>query len=207
MVKRLIQVVSVMQVNDSTLKVDVYRTYNPDERIWTDTRFEPHVARHECVPEVLHLMQSTLRVGLLWSDEASWVLRWYDYANCTDGTADPNTSRMWSKDGQPAENVMGNGGQSNIILAARRLCLKVNTPSAEIFLIEYGPGLAGHTGVVTSLKDGTCLFGNRVLLVGLGQRIIHLEHGTGVFLDQRSGKVATFTDFKAAGYTLKIGCK
>lgn len=195
--------------NDDTVKVDGTGTYNPaDGAIWTDTRFEPHVARRQIgLPDSIapYAIDPT-KVGLLWSDEASWSLRCYDYANCTDGTANL-IYRMWSKDGQPAENVMGNGGQVTSFWQQKGVP-KVNTPSAgNIFSVEYGPGLAGHTGVVSHVfEDGTMLIWEQNVAGWSGAengsprtwnwRILRPEEWQGRY---------TFTDFRSAGYTLKIG--
>ena len=195
--------------NDGTVKVDGTGTYNPaDGAIWTDTRFEPHVARRQIgLPDSIapYAIDPT-KVGLLWSDEASWVLRCYDYANCTDGTANL-IYRMWSKDGQPAENVMGNGGQVTSFWQQKGVP-KVSTPSAgNIFSVEYGPGLAGHTGVVSHVfEDGTMLIWEQNVAGWSGAennsprtwnwRILRPEEWQGKY---------TFTDFRSAGYTLKIG--
>jgi len=195
--------------NDGTVKVDGTGTYNPaDGAIWTDTRFEPHVARRQIgLPDSIapYAIDPT-KVGLLWSDEASWYLRCYDYANCTDFSANI-AARLWSKDGQPAENVMGNGGQVTSHWQQKGVP-KVNTPSVgEIFSVEYGPGLAGHTGCVSHVfEDGTILIIEQNVAGWSGAenssprtwnwRILRPEEWQGKY---------TFTDFKSAGYTLKIG--
>ena len=195
--------------NDGTVKVDGTGTYNPaDGAIWTDTRFEPHVARRQIgLPDSIapYAIDPT-KVGLLWSDEASWYLRCYDYANCTDFSANI-AARLWSKDGQPAENVMGNGGQVTSHWQQKGVP-KVNTPSVgEIFSVEYGPGLAGHTGCVSHVfEDGTILIIEQNVAGWSGAengsprtwnwRILRPEEWQGKY---------TFTNFKDAGYTLKIG--
>ena len=195
--------------NDNKAKVDGTGTYNPaDGSIWTDTRFEPHVARRQIgLPDSIapYAIDPT-KVGLLWSDEASWVLRCYDYANCTDGAANL-AYRMWSKDGQPAENVMGNGGQVTSFWQKKGIP-KIDTPKAgNIFSVEYGPGLAGHTGCVSHVfEDGTMLIIEQNVAGWSGAengsprtwnwRILRPEEWQGKY---------TFTDFAAAGYTLKIG--
>lgn len=195
--------------NDGTVKVDGTGTYNPaDGAIWTDTRFEPHVARRQIgLPDSIapYAIDPT-KVGLLWSDEASWYLRCYDFANCTDFSANI-AARLWSKDGQPAENVMGNGGQVTSHWQQKGVP-KVNTPSVgEIFSVEYGPGLAGHTGCVSHVfEDGTILIIEQNVAGWSGAengsprtwnwRILRPEEWQGKY---------TFTDFKSAGYTLKIG--
>lgn len=195
--------------NDGTVKVDGTGTYNPaDGSIWTDTRFEPHVARRQIgLPDSIapYAIDPT-KVGLLWSDEASWYLKCYDWANCTDFSANI-AARLWSKDGQPAENVMGNGGQVTSHWQQKGVP-KVNTPSVgEIFSVEYGPGLAGHTGCVSHVfEDGTILIIEQNVAGWSGAengsprtwnwRILRPEEWQGKY---------TFTDFKNAGYTLKIG--
>ena len=195
--------------NDGTVKVDGTGTYNPaDGAIWTDTRFEPHVARRQIgLPDSIapYAIDPT-KVGLLWSDEASWYLRCYDFANCTDFSANI-AARLWSKDGQPAENVMGNGGQVTSHWQQKGVP-KVITPSVgEIFSVEYGPGLAGHTGCVSHVfEDGTILIIEQNVAGWSGAengsprtwnwRILRPEEWQGKY---------TFTDFKSAGYTLKIG--
>lgn len=195
--------------NDGTVKVDGTGTYNPaDGAIWTDTRFEPHVARRQIgLPDSIapYAIDPT-KVGLLWSDEASWYLKCFDWANCTDFSANI-AARLWSKDGQPAENVMGNGGQVTSHWQQKGVP-KVNTPSVgEIFSVEYGPGLAGHTGCVSHVfEDGTILIIEQNVAGWSGAengsprtwnwRILRPEEWQGKY---------TFTDFKSAGYTLKIG--
>lgn len=195
--------------NDGTVKVDGTGTYNPaDGAIWTDTRFEPHVARRQIgLPDSIapYAIDPT-KVGLLWSDEASWYLRCYDYANCTDFSANI-AARLWSKDGQPAENVMGNGGQVTSFWQKKGIP-KIDTPKAgNIFSVEYGPGLAGHTGCVSHVfEDGTMLIIEQNVAGWSGAengsprtwnwRILRPEEWQGKY---------TFTDFAAAGYTLKIG--
>lgn len=195
--------------NDGTVKVDGTGTYNPaDGAIWTDTRFEPHVARRQIgLPDSIapYAIDPT-KVGLLWSDEASWYLRCYDYANCTDFSANI-AARLWSKDGQPAENVMGNGGQVTSFWQKKGIP-KIDTPKAgNIFSVEYGPGLAGHTGCVSHVfEDGTILIIEQNVAGWSGAengsprtwnwRILRPEEWQGKY---------TFTDFAAAGYTLKIG--
>ncbi len=195
--------------NDGTVKVDGTGTYNPaDGAIWTDTRFEPHVARRQIgLPDSIapYAIDPT-KVGLLWSDEASWYLRCYDYANCTDFSSNM-AARLWSKDGQPAENVMGNGGQVTSFWEKKGIP-KVNVPSAgAVFSVEYGPGLAGHTGIVSHVfEDGTILIIEQNVAGWSGAengsprtwnwRILRPEEWQGKY---------TFTDFAAAGYTLKIG--
>lgn len=195
--------------NDGTVKVDGTGTYNPaDGSIWTDTRFEPHVARRQIgLPDSIapYAIDPT-KVGLLWSDEASWYLRCYDFANCTDFSSNM-AARLWSKDGQPAENVMGNGGQVTSFWEKKGIP-KVNVPSAgAVFSVEYGPGLAGHTGIVSHVfEDGTILIIEQNVAGWSGAengsprtwnwRILRPEEWQGKY---------TFTDFKAAGYTLKIG--
>ena len=195
--------------NDGTVKVDGTGTYNPaDGAIWTDTRFEPHVARRQIgLPDSIapYAIDPT-KVGLLWSDEASWYLRCYDYANCTDFSSNM-AARLWSKDGQPAENVMGNGGQVTSFWEKKGIP-KVNTPSAgAVFSVEYGPGLAGHTGIVSHVfEDGTILIIEQNVAGWSGAengsprtwnwRILRPEEWQGRY---------TFTDFRSAGYTLKIG--
>lgn len=195
--------------NDGTVKVDGTGTYNPaDGSIWTDTRFEPHVARRQIgLPDSIapYAIDPT-KVGLLWSDEASWYLRCYDYANCTDFSSNM-AARLWSKDGQPAENVMGNGGQVTSFWEKKGIP-KVNVPSAgAVFSVEYGPGLAGHTGIVSHVfEDGTILIIEQNVAGWSGAengsprtwnwRILRPEEWQGKY---------TFTDFRSAGYTLKIG--
>lgn len=195
--------------NDGTVKVDGTGTYNPaDGSIWTDTRFEPHVARRQIgLPDSIapYAIDPT-KVGLLWSDEASWYLKCFDWANCTDFSANI-AARLWSKDGQPAENVMGNGGQVTSHWQQKGVP-KVNTPSVgEIFSVEYGPGLAGHTGCVSHVfEDGTILIIEQNVAGWSGAengsprtwnwRILRPEEWQGKY---------TFTNFKDAGYTLKIG--
>lgn len=195
--------------NDGTVKVDGTGTYNPaDGAIWTDTRFEPHVARRQIgLPDSIapYAIDPT-KVGLLWSDEASWYLRCYDYANCTDFSSNM-AARLWSKDGQPAENVMGNGGQVTSFWEKKGIP-KVNVPSAgAVFSVEYGPGLAGHTGIVSHVfEDGTILIIEQNVAGWSGAengsprtwnwRILRPEEWQGKY---------TFTDFRSAGYTLKIG--
>ena len=196
--------------NDGTVKVDGTGTYNPaDGAIWTDTRFEPHVARRQIgLPDSIapYAIDPT-KVGLLWSDEASWYLRCYDYANCTDGAANL-AYRMWSKDGQPAENVMGNGGQVTSFWQQKGVP-KVSTPSVgEVFSVEYGPGLAGHTGIVSHVfEDGTMLIWEQNVAGWSGAennsprtwnwRIIPAS-------EWQSGRWS-FTSFHSSGWTLKIG--
>lgn len=196
--------------NDGTVKVDGTGTYNPaDGSIWTDTRFEPHVARRQIgLPDSIapYAIDPT-KVGLLWSDEASWYLRCYDYANCTDGAANM-AARLWSKDGQPAENVMGNGGQVTSFWQKKGIP-KINVPKrGNVFSVEYGPGLAGHTGIVSHVfEDGTMLIWEQNVAGWSGAennsprtwnwRIIPAS-------EWQSGRWS-FTDFEAAGYTLKIG--
>lgn len=195
--------------NDGTVKVDGTGTYNPaDGAIWTDTRFEPHVARRQIgLPDSIapYAIDPT-KVGLLWSDEASWYLRCYDYANCTDYSANA-AYHMWFKDGQPAENVMGNGGQVTSFWEKKGIP-KTNIPKAgNIFSVEYGPGLAGHTGQISHVfEDGTILIIEQNVAGWSGAengsprtwnwRILRPEEWQGKY---------TFTDFEAAGYTLKIG--
>lgn len=195
--------------NDGTVKVDGTGTYNPaDGSIWTDTRFEPHVARRQIgLPDSIapYAIDPT-KVGLLWSDEASWYLRCYDYANCTDYSANA-AYHMWFKDGQPAENVMGNGGQVTSFWEKKGIP-KTNIPKAgNIFSVEYGPGLAGHTGQISHVfEDGTILIIEQNVAGWSGAengsprtwnwRILRPEEWQGKY---------TFTDFEAAGYTLKIG--
>lgn len=195
--------------NDGTVKVDGTGTYNPaDGSIWTDTRFEPHVARRQIgLPDSIapYAIDPT-KVGLLWSDGASWYLKCFDWANCTDFSANI-AARLWSKDGQPAENVMGNGGQVTSHWQQKGVP-KVNTPSVgEIFSVEYGPGLAGHTGCVSHVfEDGTILIIEQNVAGWSGAengsprtwnwRILRPEEWQGKY---------TFTNFKDAGYTLKIG--
>lgn len=195
--------------NDGTVKVDGTGTYNPaDGAIWTDTRFEPHVARRQIgLPDSIapYAIDPT-KVGLLWSDEASWSLRCYDYANCTDFSANI-AAHMWSKDGQPAENVMGNGGQVTSFWQQKGVP-KTDVPHAgEIFSVEYGPGLAGHTGMVSHVfEDGTLLIIEQNVAGWSGAennsprtwnwRILRPEEWQGKY---------TFTSFKEAGFTLKIG--
>lgn len=195
--------------NDGTVKVDGTGTYNPaDGSIWTDTRFEPHVARHQIgLPDSIapYAIDPT-KVGLLWSDEASWTLRCYDYANCTDYSANA-AYHMWFKDGQPAENVMGNGGQVTSFWEKKGIP-KTNVPKrGNIFSVEYGPFLAGHTGQVSHVfEDGTILIIEQNVAGWSGAengsprtwnwRILRPEEWQGKY---------TFTDFEAAGYTLKIG--
>ena len=196
--------------NDGTVKVDGTGTYNPaDGSIWTDTRFEPHVARRQIgLPDSIapYAIDPT-KVGLLWSDEASWILRCYDYANCTDGAANL-AYRLWSKDGQPAENVMGNGGQVTSFWQQKGVP-KVSTPSVgEVFSVEYGPGLAGHTGIVSHVfEDGTMLIWEQNVAGWSGAennsprtwnwRIIPAS-------EWQSGRWS-FTSFHSSGWTLKIG--
>lgn len=195
--------------NDGTVKVDGTGTYNPaDGSIWTDTRFEPHVARRQIgLPDSIapYAIDPT-KVGLLWSDEASWTLRCYDYANCTDYSANA-AYHMWFKDGQPAENVMGNGGQVTSFWEKKGIP-KTNIPkTGNIFSVEYGPGLAGHTGQISHVfEDGTILIIEQNVAGWSGAengsprtwnwRILRPEEWQGKY---------TFTDFEAAGYTLKIG--
>lgn len=195
--------------NDGTVKVDGTGTYNPaDGSIWTDTRFEPHVARRQIgLPDSIapYAIDPT-KVGLLWSDEASWTLRCYDYANCTDYSANA-AYHMWFKDGQPAENVMGNGGQVTSFWEKKGIP-KTNIPKAgNIFSVEYGPGLAGHTGQISHVfEDGTILIIEQNVAGWSGAendsprtwnwRILRPEEWQGKY---------TFTDFEAAGYQLKIG--
>lgn len=195
--------------NDGTVKVDGTGTYNPaDGAIWTDTRFEPHVARRQIgLPDSIapYAIDPT-KVGLLWSDEASWYLRCYDYANCTDYSANA-AYHMWFKDGQPAENVMGNGGQVTSFWEKKGIP-KTNIPKAgNIFSVEYGPGLAGHTGQISHVfEDGTILIIEQNVAGWSGAengsprtwnwRILRPEEWQGKY---------TFTDFEAAGYKLKIG--
>lgn len=195
--------------NDGTVKVDGTGTYNPaDGAIWTDTRFEPHVARRQIgLPDSIapYAIDPT-KVGLLWSDEASWYLRCYDYANCTDYSANA-AYHMWFKDGQPAENVMGNGGQVTSFWEKKGIP-KTNIPkTGNIFSVEYGPGLAGHTGQISHVfEDGTILIIEQNVAGWSGAengsprtwnwRILRPEEWQGKY---------TFTDFEAAGYTLKIG--
>lgn len=195
--------------NDNKAKVDGTGTYNPaDGSIWTDTRFEPHVARRQIgLPDSIapYAIDPT-KVGLLWSDEASWYLKCYDYANCTDFSSNI-AARLWSKDGQPAENVMGNGGQVTSFWQKKGIP-KIDTPKAgNIFSVEYGPGLAGHTGCVSHVfEDGTMLIIEQNVAGWSGAengsprtwnwRILRPEEWQGKY---------TFTDFAAAGYTLKIG--
>lgn len=196
--------------NDGTVKVDGTGTYNPaDGSIWTDTRFEPHVARRQIgLPDSIapYAIDPT-KVGLMWSDEASWILRCYDYGNCTDGASNL-AYRMWSKDGQPAENVMGNGGQVTSFWQQKGVP-KVNTPSVgEVFSVEYGPGLAGHTGLVSHVfEDGTMLIWEQNVAGWSGSennsprtwnwRIIPAS-------EWQSGRWS-FTSFHTSGWTLKIG--
>lgn len=195
--------------NDNKAKVDGTGTYNPaDGSIWTDTRFEPHVARRQIgLPDSIapYAIDPT-KVGLLWSDEASWTLRCYDYANCTDYSANA-AYHMWFKDGQPAENVMGNGGQVTSFWEKKGIP-KTNIPKAgNIFSVEYGPGLAGHTGQISHVfEDGTILIIEQNVAGWSGAengsprtwnwRILRPEEWQGKY---------TFTDFEAAGYKLKIG--
>ena len=195
--------------NDGTVKVDGTGTYNPaDGSIWTDTRFEPHVARRQIgLPDSIapYAIDPT-KVGLLWSDEASWYLRCYDYANCTDYSANA-AYHMWFKDGQPAENVMGNGGQVTSHWQQKGVP-KTNIPkTGNIFSVEYGPGEAGHTGQVSHVfEDGTILIIEQNVAGWSGAengsprtwnwRILRPEEWQGKY---------TFTDFEAAGYKLKIG--
>lgn len=195
--------------NDGTVKVDGTGTYNPaDGAIWTDTRFEPHVARRQIgLPDSIapYAIDPT-KVGLLWSDEASWTLRCYDFANCTDYSANA-AYHMWFKDGQPAENVMGNGGQVTSFWEKKGIP-KTNIPKAgNIFSVEYGPGLAGHTGQISHVfEDGTILIIEQNVAGWSGAengsprtwnwRILRPEEWQGKY---------TFTDFEAAGYKLKIG--
>lgn len=195
--------------NDGTVKVDGTGTYNPaDGAIWTDTRFEPHVARRQIgLPDSIapYAIDPT-KVGLLWSDEASWYLRCYDYANCTDYSANA-AYHMWFKDGQPAENVMGNGGQVTSFWEKKGIP-KTNIPKrGNIFSVEYGPGLAGHTGQISHVfEDGTILIIEQNVAGWSGAengsprtwnwRILRPEEWQGKY---------TFTDFEAAGYKLKIG--
>lgn len=196
--------------NDNKAKVDGTGTYNPaDGSIWTDTRFEPHVARRQIgLPDSIapYAIDPT-KVGLLWFDEASWVLRCYDYANCTDGAANM-AYRLWSKDGQPAENVMGNGGQVTSFWQKKGIP-KINVPKrGNVFSVEYGPGLAGHTGIVSHVfEDGTMLIWEQNVAGWSGA-----ENGSPRTWNWRiipasewqSGRWS-FTDFEAAGYQLKIG--
>lgn len=196
--------------NDGTVKVDGTGTYNPaDGAIWTDTRFEPHVARRQIgLPDSIapYAIDPT-KVGLLWSDEASWVLRCYDYANCTDYSSNM-AYRLWSKDGQPAENVMGNGGQVTSFWEKKGVP-KINVPKrGNVFSVEYGPGLAGHTGIVSHVfEDGTMLIAEQNVAGWSGA-----ENGSPRTWNWRiipasewqSGRWS-FTDFEAAGYQLKIG--
>lgn len=196
--------------NDNKAKVDGTGTYNPaDGAIWTDTRFEPHVARRQIgLPDSIapYAIDPT-KVGLLWSDEASWYLRCYDYANCTDFSSNM-AARLWSKDGQPAENVMGNGGQVTSFWQQKGVP-KVNTPKrGNVFSVEYGPGLAGHTGIVSHVfEDGTMLIIEQNVAGWSGA-----ENGSPRTWNWRiiptsewqSGRWS-FTDFEAAGYQLKIG--
>lgn len=195
--------------NDNKAKVDGTGTYNPaDGSIWTDTRFEPHVARRQIgLPDSIapYAIDPT-KVGLLWSDEASWTLRCYDFANCTDYSANA-AYHMWFKDGQPAENVMGNGGQVTSFWEKKGIP-KTNVPKrGNIFSVEYGPFLAGHTGQVSHVfEDGTILIIEQNVAGWSGAengsprtwnwRILRPEEWQGKY---------TFTDFEAAGYTLKIG--
>ena len=195
--------------NDGTVKVDGTGTYNPaDGAIWTDTRFEPHVARRQIgLPDSIapYAIDPT-KVGLLWSDEASWTLRCYDFANCTDYSANA-AYHMWFKDGQPAENVMGNGGQVTSFWEKKGIP-KTNIPkTGNIFSVEYGPGLAGHTGQISHVfEDGTILIIEQNVAGWSGAengsprtwnwRILRPEEWQGKY---------TFTDFEAAGYKLKIG--
>lgn len=195
--------------NDGTVKVDGTGTYNPaDGSIWTDTRFEPHVARRQIgLPDSIapYAIDPT-KVGLLWSDEASWTLRCYDFANCTDYSANA-AYHMWFKDGQPAENVMGNGGQVTSFWEKKGIP-KTNIPkTGNIFSVEYGPGLAGHTGQISHVfEDGTILIIEQNVAGWSGAengsprtwnwRILRPEEWQGKY---------TFTDFEAAGYKLKIG--
>ena len=196
--------------NDGTVKVDGTGTYNPaDGSIWTDTRFEPHVARRQIgLPDSIapYAIDPT-KVGLLWSDEASWYLKCFDWANCTDFSANI-AARLWSKDGQPAENVMGNGGQVTSHWQQKGVP-KVNTPKrGNVFSVEYGPGLAGHTGIVSHVfEDGTMLIIEQNVAGWSGA-----ENGSPRTWNWRiipasewqSGRWS-FTDFEAAGYQLKIG--
>lgn len=196
--------------NDNKAKVDGTGTYNPaDGTIWTDTRFEPHVARRQIgLPDSIapYAIDPT-KVGLLWSDEASWTLRCYDYANCTDGAANM-AYRLWSKDGQPAENVMGNGGQVTSFWQQKGVP-KVSTPSVgEVFSVEYGPGLAGHTGIVSHVfEDGTMLIWEQNVAGWSGA-----ENGSPRTWNWRiipasewqSGRWS-FTSFHSSGWTLKVG--
>lgn len=196
--------------NDNKAKVDGTGTYNPaDGSIWTDTRFEPHVARRQIgLPDSIapYAIDPT-KVGLMWSDEASWILKCYDFANCTDGTAN-FAYRLWSKDGQPAENVMGNGGQVTSFWQKKGVP-KINVPKrGNVFSVEYGPGLAGHTGIVSHVfEDGTMLIWEQNVAGWSGA-----ENGSPRTWNWRiiptsewqSGRWS-FTDFEAAGYQLKIG--
>lgn len=196
--------------NDNKAKVDGTGTYNPaDGSIWTDTRFEPHVARRQIgLPDSIapYAIDPT-KVGLLWSDEASWYLRCYDYANCTDAASNL-AARLWSKDGQPAENVMGNGGQVTSFWQQKGVP-KVNVPKrGNVFSVDYAPGLAGHTGIVSHVfEDGTMLIWEQNVAGWSGA-----ENGSPRTWNWRiipasewqSGRWS-FTDFEAAGYQLKIG--
>lgn len=196
--------------NDNKAKVDGTGTYNPaDGSIWTDTRFEPHVARRQIgLPDSIapYAIDPT-KVGLLWSDEASWILKCYDFANCTDGAANM-AYRLWSKDGQPAENVMGNGGQVTSFWQKKGVP-KINVPKrGNVFSVDYAPGLAGHTGIVSHVfEDGTMLIWEQNVAGWSGA-----ENGSPRTWNWRiipasewqSGRWS-FTDFEAAGYQLKIG--
>jgi surface antigen len=196
--------------NDNKAKVDGTGTYNPaDGSIWTDTRFEPHVARRQIgLPDSIapYAIDPT-KVGLLWSDEASWYLKCYDYANCTDAASNL-AYRLWSKDGQPAENVMGNGGQVTSFWQKKGIP-KINIPKrGNVFSVDYAPGLAGHTGIVSHVfEDGTMLIWEQNVAGWSGA-----ENGSPRTWNWRiipasewqSGRWS-FTDFEAAGYQLKIG--
>lgn len=196
--------------NDNKAKVDGTGTYNPaDGTIWTDTRFEPHVARRQIgLPDSIapYAIDPT-KVGLMWSDEASWILRCYDYANCTD-YASNMAYRLWSKDGQPAENVMGNGGQVTSFWQQKGVP-KITIPKrGNVFSVDYAPGLAGHTGIVSHVfEDGTMLIAEQNVAGWSGA-----ENGSPRTWNWRiipasewqSGRWS-FTDFEAAGYQLKIG--
>ena len=114
---------------------------------------------------------------------------------------------MWFKDGQPAENVMGNGGQVTSHWQQKGVP-KTNIPkTGNIFSVEYGPGEAGHTGQVSHVfEDGTILIIEQNVAGWSGAengsprtwnwRILRPEEWQGKY---------TFTDFEAAGYKLKIG--
>ena len=196
--------------NDNKAKVDGTGTYNPaDGTIWTDTRFEPHVARRQIgLPDSIapYAIDPT-KVGLMWSDEASWYLRCWDYANCTD-FASNMAARLWSKDGQPAENVMGNGGQVTSFWQQKGVP-KVSTPSVgEVFSVDYAPGLAGHTGIVSHIfEDGTMLIIEQNVAGWSGA-----ENGSPRTWNWRiipasewqSGRWS-FTSFHSSGWTLKVG--